>query len=160
MANSTLRAILSVLLIWGSSLLVPHHLYAQTSGWGTATLIGRTFVPKAQLPKIAMDPQGNAIAVWAQGNSTGVLSIWANRYDVESGSWGTPTLLETSSQDASETWVAMDNSGNAMAVWRQSDGVDPNPSIWANRYDVGSSSWGTATLIELNPGFASFPHVG
>jgi hypothetical protein len=85
--------------------------------------------------------------------------IRANQY-VQTQGWGTATLIETSSQDASETWVAMDNSGNAMAVWRQSDGVDPNPSIWANRYDVVSGSWGTATLIEPNPGFASFPHVG
>ena len=43
MANSTLRAILTALLICGSSLLVPHHLHAQTSGWGTANLIGPTF---------------------------------------------------------------------------------------------------------------------
>src|SRR6266446_10524501 len=30
MANTILRRILSLLLIWGSSNLVPHHLYAQT----------------------------------------------------------------------------------------------------------------------------------
>src|SRR5206468_10851777 len=91
MANPLLRGILCSLLIWGSSLLVPHHLYAQT-GWGTATSLGQSFTPKAQVPKIAMDPQGNAIVVWQQGDSTGVLSIWANRYDVGSGTWGTATL--------------------------------------------------------------------
>jgi hypothetical protein len=258
MTNAIFRAILCSLLISGSSLLVPHHLYAQTPGWGTAASIGFIFFPKAQLPQIAVDPQGNAIAVWQQGNSAGVVSVWTNRYDVGSGSWGTATLLEinpgaaaspqirmdsngnaiavwvqndgtfnrmwanryvagqgwgtpqiiennpgdtdfprvavngsgnamalwkqvngvnyaiwanqyvvgqgwgtatlieTSSQDVSEPWVAIDNNGNAMAVWRQSI---PNPSIWANRYDVGSGSWGTPTLIEPNPGFASFPHV-
>lgn len=261
--NSIIRAILYSLLICGSSLLVPHHLYAGTPppGWGTATSIGNTFTPPAQFPKIAVDLHGDAIAVWQQGDSADVLSIWANRYDVGSGSWGTatliesnsgvatkpqvamdnngnaeavwiqndgtynrmwanryvagqgwgtpqeiennpgdadfprvavngsgnamalwkqfngvnydiwanrydvasgtwgtPTLIESSSQDASEPWVAMDNSGNAMAVWRQSDGGDL--SIWANRYDAGSGTWGTATLLENNPGFASFPHVG
>ena len=262
MANSFSRKILALLLISGSSLLVPHHLSAQTPpGWGTATLIETNdYTPKADVPKIGMDRNGNAMVVWQQGDSNGEESIWANRYDAESGwgtatlieatpgvaflphvgmddngnavavwvqndgtydrmwanryvagqgwgtpqvietnpgdadfarvavngngnavalwkqfngvnfdiwanlyvagqAWGTATLIETSSEDASETWVAMDTQGNAMAVWRQSDGVDPNPSIWASRY-VAGSGWGTPTLLEPNPGFASFPHVG
>src|SRR5882757_6620853 len=96
--TTPLRTILSTLLIWGSSLLVPHHLYAQAPpGWGTATSIGNTFTPPAQFPKMAVDLHGDAIAVWQQGDSAGVLSIWANRYDVGSGSWGTATLIESNS---------------------------------------------------------------
>src|SRR6266567_2828702 len=98
MANSTLRAILSALLIWGSSLLVPHHLYAQTSGWGTATFIGRTFVPKAQLPKIGMDNNGNAVAVWVQNDGT-FNRMMANRYVAGQG-WGTPQVIESNTGDA------------------------------------------------------------
>ena len=117
--TTPLRAILSSLLICGSSLLVPHHLYAQAPGWGTATLIGLTFTPKAQLPKIAMDPQGNAIAVWAQGDSTGVLSIWANRYDVGSGSWGTATLIENNSGTA---YLPQRRDGQQ---WQRGSGLGP-----------------------------------
>ena len=96
--NRTLGAMLSSLLICGSSLLVPHHLYAGTPpGWGTANSIGNTFTPPAQFPKMAVDLHGDAIAVWQQGDSAGVLSIWANRYDVGSGSWGTATLIESNS---------------------------------------------------------------
>jgi hypothetical protein len=156
MAKSTLRIILSSLLIWGSSLLVPPHLYAQTSGWGTATLIGPTFVPKAQLPKIAVDPQGNAITVWAQGDSTGKLSVWWNRYDVGSGSWGTATLLENNSGVASLPQVGMDNNGNAVAVWIQNDGTFN--SMRASRY-VAGQGWGTSQVIESNPGDADFARV-
>ena len=126
-------------------------------GWGTPVVI-ETNTGNADFARVAVNGNGNAMALWKQFNGVN-FDIWANRYDVGSDSWGTATLIENSSQDASEPWVAMDNSGNAMAVWRQSDGVDPNPSIWANRYVVGQG-WGTATLIELNPGFASFPHVG
>ena len=262
MANAISGRILSSLLISGSLLLIPHHLYAQTPpGWGTATLIETNdFNPKADVPKIGVDRNGNAMVVWQQGDSNGEASIWANRYDAASGwgtatlietnpgvaflpgvgmddngnavavwiqndgtddrmwanryvagqgwgtpqvietnpgdadfarvavnangnavalwkqfngvnfdiwanvyvagqSWGTATRIDNSSEDASETWVAMDNQGNAMAVWRQSDGVDPNPSIWASRY-VQGQGWGKQRLIEPNPGFASFPHVG
>src|SRR4030095_12813805 len=95
MANTILRRILSLVLIWGSFLLVPHPLYAETpAGWGTATSIGLNFTPSAHFAKIGMDPNGNAVAVWQQGDSAGVLSIWANRYDVGSGGWGTASLIE------------------------------------------------------------------
>src|SRR5882757_9412893 len=131
--------------------------YVAGQGWGTPKTIDNK-TGDTDFPRVAVNGSGNAMALWKQFNGVNY-DIWANHYDVGSGTWGTPTLIENSSQDASETWVAMDNSGNAMATWRQSDGIDPNPSIWANRYDAGSGSWGTATLIEFNPGFASFPHV-
>ena len=51
----------------------------------------------------------------------------------------------------------MDGSGNAVAVWQQSDGTRDN--IWANRY-TPSGGWGTATLIESNnAGDARYPQV-
>jgi len=126
--------------------------YVVGPGWGTPVVI-ESNTGDADFPRVAVNGNGDAMALWKQFNGVNY-DIWANRYNVGSHSWGTATLIESSSQDASETWVAIDNSGNAMAVWRQSDGVDPNPSIWANRYDAVSGSWGTATLIELNPGFA------
>jgi hypothetical protein len=47
-----------------SSLLVPHQLYAQAvPGWGTATSIGNNFKRKAQVPKLGMNPHGDAMAV-------------------------------------------------------------------------------------------------
>src|SRR4030095_4297738 len=157
MANTILRRILSLVLIWGSSLLVPHHLYAQTpAGWGTATSFGLNFTPKAQFPKIGMDPNGNAVAVWQQGDSAGVQSIWANRYDVGSGGWGTATLIENNPRAASLPQVGMDNNGNAVAVWIQNDGTFDR--MWANRYVTGQG-WGTPQVIESIPGNAGFPRV-
>src|SRR5437879_1177878 len=124
MANTILRRILFLVLIWGSSLLLQHHLYSQTPpGWGTATSIGVGFSPKGQIPKIGMNAHGDAMAVWQQGDSAGVVSIWANRYDVASGSWGTPTLIENNSGTAFLPAVGMDNNGNAVAVWVQNDGT-------------------------------------
>jgi hypothetical protein len=50
----------------------------------------------------------------------------------------------------------MDGSGNAVAVWVQSDGAFG--SIWSNRY-IPSSGWGTASPIEVRSVQASSPHV-
>ena len=60
------------------------------------------------------------------------MNIVANRYTVGTG-WGTAALIETDNAGhATGSEIAFDVSGNAMAVWLQSDGTRYN--IWANRY--------------------------
>jgi hypothetical protein len=83
--------------------------------------------------QIAFDSSGNAIAVWTQWDSTQSRdNIWANRFN--GNSWGTAELLEEDDNgDASQPQIAFDSSGNAIAVWKQSDGTRYN--IYANRFD-------------------------
>jgi hypothetical protein len=80
-----------------------------------------------------VDGSGNAVAVWQQDNGTGTrTNIWASRFVPATG-WGTATLVETDNAgDALVPQVAVDGSGNAVAVWYQSDGTRSN--IWANRF--------------------------
>src|SRR4029453_7968470 len=63
-----------------------------TSEWSTATLI-ETNTSSAEAPKLAMDADGNAIAVWSQGDGT-YTSVWANRYVAGVG-WGKASLIES-----------------------------------------------------------------
>src|SRR6267154_6466255 len=102
-----------------------------------------------------MDNKGNAIAVWVQNDGT-YNRMFAARYVVGPG-WGTPVVIESNTGDADFPRVAVNGSGNAMALWKQFNGV--NYDIWANRYDVGSGSWGTATLIETSSGATDVPDV-
>ena len=53
--------------------------------------------------------------------------------------------------------VAMDTSGNAIAVWQQHD--DDRNSIRANRYDAASGTWGTAEVFEAFAIEAAAPKV-
>jgi hypothetical protein len=130
--------------------------YTAGSGWGTATLIETDDAGDASGPKIAIDANGNALAVWDQGDGTRQ-SIWVNRYTAGSG-WGSATLLETDDAGtAGDPQIAFDANGNALAVWFQSDGTRAN--IWASRYTAGSG-WGGATLIETdNAGAALIPQL-
>ena len=129
--------------------------YTVGSGWGTAGLI-ETTNEIADVPEIAMDASGNAMAVWQQFDGTH-FDIWANRYTASTG-WGTATLVETSKGSASLPQIALDASGNAMAVWQQSDGIQVN--IWANRYNASTSAWGTPVLVEAdNVGNAREPQI-
>ena len=107
-------------------------------------------------PQIAMDPNGNAIAVWYQDDGV-EYSIWANRYDVATGSWGKAVLLELNSGSAVEAQIAVDRGGNGIAVWSQWDGARNN--IWANRYEAATDSWGKAQLIEKSAADAGAPRI-
>jgi len=124
------------------------------TSWGTAALIETDDSGDAYRPEIAIDSSGNAIAVWSQSDGTRN-NIWANRFN--GTSWGTAALIETDdSGDAYRPEIAIDSSGNAIAVWHQSDGTRFN--MWTNRFN--GTSWGTAALIETdNSGNALSPEI-
>ena len=130
--------------------------YTVGAGWTTATLIETNDAGSANQPDIAIDANGNAIAVWSQSDGLRD-SIWANRYSVGTG-WGTATLIED--DDRTGAWgprVATDPAGDALVVWQQHDGVQN--SIFANRYSA-VKGWQTATPVENDDqGYASVPEV-
>ncbi|MBI2975162.1 MAG: Ig-like domain-containing protein, partial [Deltaproteobacteria bacterium] len=100
--------------------------------------------------QVAMDSNGNTIAVWIQDNN-----LWANIYSASTSSWGTAGLLETGSGAASVPQIAFDNDGNAIAVWQQSDGTYTN--IYYNRYN--GTAWGGATLLSNATSNATNPQI-
>jgi hypothetical protein len=67
--------------------------------------------------------------VWGQYDGSRT-NIWSNRY-TPSGGWGPAVLVETSWAGASAPQLAVDPSGNATAVWSQSDGSRYN--LWSAR---------------------------
>ena len=97
-------------------------------------------------PKVAIDANGNAIAVWKQ-SSGGRYDLWANRYEAGTG-WGTATLLEYDDRgDATTPKVAFDGDGNALVVWFQYDGS--HYYVWSNRYTPGVG-WAGAENLQSN----------
>ena len=103
--------------------------------WGTAALLETLNVGGAQDPQIAINASGHAVAVWKQSDGA-AMSVYANYYTAGTG-WGTAALIETDNAgEALDPQVAVDASGNAVAVWEQSDGTRTN--ILANRYVAGT----------------------
>jgi hypothetical protein len=74
-------------------------------------------------PQVAMDNNGNAIIVWQQDDG-GFTRIYKSEY--RNGVWTHPASLAANispdGQDASAPQAAMDNNGNTVIVWLQSDG--------------------------------------
>lgn len=127
--------------------------YVAGSGWGSAVALESTST-NAHAPEITLNANGDGFAVWFQSDGTRE-SIWANRYDANSG-WGTAELIEfVDTGIALHPKVAVDNSGNALAVWRMHDGSSYN--LWFNRHDT--DSWGTAALLEKVAADTSSPEL-
>ncbi|MEO8019215.1 MAG: Ig-like domain-containing protein [Pseudomonadota bacterium] len=131
--------------------------YVPGVGWGQRVLVEKIDIAPGTSPRVAVDPAGNAIAVWQHSDlSRAQTDIWSNHYAPGVG-WGSEALIESQKKgDANMAHVALDPSGNAIAVWKESDGVRPN--IWANRYTAGTG-WGIAQLIEKDDGYASEPEL-
>jgi len=140
----------------GNTLAASYSWSFSTTGgtWGRSVLVESNDAGSALSPQVAFDDSGNALAVWRQHDGSRY-NIWANWFD--GASWANATLIE--SDDAGTAYspqIAFDNSGNALAVWSQSDGIRFN--IWASWFD--GTSWGRAVLVESNDaGSALSPQV-
>lgn len=124
--------------------------YTANGGWSVPAPIGNPNSSKQIEPQIALDSQGDAIAVWQQfdGNRSRIV---ASRYVAGIG-WGVATAADlapanTHSGDAVQPQIAIDTHGNALIVWQQFDPAVNQANLWANRYSVADNTWGTA--VEL-----------
>lgn len=86
----------------------------------------------AQSPQIAVDPNGNAVAVWVRN---GVVE--SRRYSNSTRTWGATTVLSASG--ASDPQVAIDAASNATAVWVRADVVE------SRRFSGGA--WGPVVQV-------------
>jgi hypothetical protein len=116
--------------------------------WLDPTLVETENLGSADQPALVIDGSGNAIAVWAQSDGVRT-NAWSNRFTVTNG-WGTAELLENNDvESVDNVHLAIDGSGNAMAVWTQANPIGSRTDVWARRYVIGAG-WGTAQVIEVN----------
>ncbi len=95
----------------------------------------------AQVPRVAMDANGNAIVVWSQDDGAAVnpaKQIYKSEY--RGGAWTHPTLADAISNpgtDAEEPDVAMDPNGSAIIAWHQEDAT-PEQMVYKSEYRKGA----------------------
>jgi hypothetical protein len=75
----------------------------------------------AVTPAVAVDPAGNAAAVWSRYNGTNDIVQAAVR--AAGGAWEEAEDVSVEGRDALEPEVAIDSAGAAFAVWRRHDGT-------------------------------------
>ncbi len=89
-------------------------------------------------PAVAMDNNGNAIIAWGQSDGS-AQRLYKREY--RNGSWSAVPSLATDAFSPGSSWaydpsVAMDDNGNALIVWHQTDYI--NYRIFKSEYRNGS----------------------
>ena len=142
----------NAIAVWHQSAGANSHILSNrfTFGgtWGNAQAIG---APLGNAdPKMAVDAAGDVAAVW-YGLVNGRRFIFSNRFTPSAG-WGVPAQIEThTGGDAILPSIALDRSGNALAVWQQEDdGIRSN--AYAARFTV-AGGWTTPQALKINTGF-------
>lgn len=136
-ANGSAMAVWESIEVIGFVHEIYYSHYTVGSGWSTPDVIN-PFLSNRRSPEVAIDADGNAIAVWKGVASGDGFDVYASRYTVGSG-WSQHEKLHINDPDAfddeSAAQIAMDASGNALVVWSSAYGIQ------YNRYTVGVG-WG------------------
>jgi hypothetical protein len=143
----------NAIAVWDQVDVIWARRFVPGTGWGTAVPLG-----DGVNPWIAVDPSGNGLAIWMRPDDGEPFrfSLWSSHY-VAGGSWSAAVAIETDDAGpATRVRAAMDDAGNAIAVWHEYDGT--RSSVWANRY-VAGTGWGTAEKLETVDGHAGDPEV-
>jgi PKD domain len=108
--------------------------------------------------QVAIDSQGNTIAVWGRYSSGGYI-VEAAVGSVVSGAWQAPATLSPAGEEAYEPDVALDPQGDAVAVWQSS--TEAGESIEAAVRPAASGAWQTPTPLSVRgmSTIGEFPEV-
>ena len=127
-----------------------------------------------RIPDVAVDNQGNAMAVWHQFDGVRT-HIWANRFDSAADAWQGAEQIEDLdySEDvasggvgfSSQARVGMDAEGDAVVVWQKNGNVLWEPlesfptGIYSNVYDAQTGTWSGEELISETFGIIYSPNI-
>jgi hypothetical protein len=135
-----------------------YRLFASRStphgGWEPARELDTVHPGDVERPAVAVNEAGFGVAVWELRGEARV-DLYAAEYTPGTG-WGEPRLLETRDEPVSMPRVGVDAEGNALAVWRQSDGTAE--SLWAARL-VKGGGWGAPLLLETDARHITLPSL-
>ena len=136
--------------IWGNS-------RRAHQGWGRAHLVQTSDSAHSYNPRVAINAQGQAAAVWVQMDSAmGSYGIWSSRLEPGAG-WGAAVQVERGNVGPTYApGIAIDDRGHAVAAWQQSDGRRVN--VRASRFTPGAG-WGQASRLERGEGDLGAPQL-
>jgi murein DD-endopeptidase MepM/ murein hydrolase activator NlpD len=122
------------------------------SPWGANERVNDADTAYRNMAFVAVDPEGNAYAVW-RDEREGNADIYF-RYRSAGGSWGEDAKVNDDTGTAAQynPSIAVDASGNAYAVW--GDNRNGNWDIYFS-YRPRGGSWGTNVRVNSDTGTAT-----
>lgn len=104
-----------------------------------------------QVPKVVIDSNGNATAVWLEN-----AVLMSSTYSSSSSQWSSIYTLSNTANTASRHILGIDSSGNVTALWLETSSTESNNVIESAVYTASTQTWSTETSPISNPG-ASTP---
>ncbi len=92
-------------------------------------------------PTMAIDPNGNMVSLWIE-EVNGKNCIKAATKAGLATAWSTPVIISDQSINSKSPALAVDSTGNAVAVWISDYGVDPThmlPRLFSTQLPFGGS---------------------
>jgi hypothetical protein len=102
-------------------------------------------------PRVAVDGNGNAIAVWSEGDA-----LMAAHLDTNEG-WGDPLLLEEDFEPGRGFHIDVDAAGNAIVVYARVETASID--VRAVRYDYSLDTWELPDVLSRPGVVASSPAI-
>ena len=123
--------------------------FKKDTGWEEPIKVSHNTLGQVGNPTgVAINEQGDAVVVWPVFNFTSspLSTVWSSYYDHENG-WSQPVKIQDDDTDAYSPMVAMDERGNAVAIWNQNNPEYDRTNIYASYYRKGSG-WTHSTMIQ------------
>jgi hypothetical protein len=110
-----------------------------------------------ETPRVGVDSQGDALAVWVlyDGISNGI--VQASWRPAGTGVWGAPVNLSPAGRIYYEPSIAVNAQGDAIVAWMGSDGT--SSIIQAAARPAATGVWGPTTNVSLPGGTSYEPQV-
>jgi hypothetical protein len=109
-------------------------------------------------PQIAVDADGDAVAVWQESTPTDEQFIEADVRPASTGKWGTPVAISTA-EYPNDPHVAIDAEGEAVAVWTATKDAGVNYLVQAATGSATTGKWQTAVTVSPESQYAEEPQV-
>ena len=119
------------------------HSEPAKSTWASPVALTQGMTGKGGVPQVAVNGKGDAVAAWRKFDGVNyVIQASVKRHK---GFWQSiPTTLSMPGQNAQNPQVAIDDHGNATAVWSRFDGTNmilqassrPNKGTWTAPVDI------------------------
>ncbi|MDR3578706.1 MAG: hypothetical protein P4L44_01945 [Oryzomonas sp.] len=130
-----------------------------TNGFTTRTKVSSSPNLLYGQASLAIDPAGDVLAAWIQGNNSGYFDVWVSR-QLSGGKWDTPkTIANSVTGECYSPEVAFDANGNAFATWEQQSDANGSQYVAVSHFSAVSGLWNSPAQISENIGNTYDQHI-
>lgn len=114
-----------------------------------------------QRPQVAVDPHGNAVAVWSAHNQDAAKDVVRASSRPAGGAWSDPVVLSDGGVFDRGQDVAIDAQGNATAIWTEFPGGGSGPVVrsasrpsgggWSEPVDLSEGTVNSSPRLAVDP---------